>query len=67
MPIDCLGHYLDNLGRVQHANLDGVRTDIADHRVDLIAQHLRGNAVNRRYAAGGLRRQRGDRGHAVTA
>ena len=61
------GHDLDHLGRVQHANLDGVHADVLDHRLDLRLQERGRHGMNALHADGVLRGQGGDRAHAVAA
>jgi hypothetical protein len=63
--VDGPGHYLDDLGRMQHAELDGVDADVW-YRLDLRLQENRRHAVDAD-AERVLRRQRGDRGHPVAA
>ena len=58
---------LIGLGRMQHAYLYGIHTQIFDHCVNLIAQHLRRNAMNGPHTQGVLRGQGSNRRHAVAA
>ena len=67
VPIDRLGNRTHNLGRMQHADLDGVGADVLDDGIDLVAQHLRRHAVDGPHAAGVLRGECGNGGHAVAA
>ena len=59
------GH--NNLGPMQHADLDAVGAQVFHHRADLLGDEIGGDALNARDAQGILRRQRGDRGHGVAA
>ncbi len=65
--VDRPGHHLDDLGRMQHADLDRVDADVLDNGGDLRLQEVRRHAVDRAHADRVLRRQRGDRAHAVAA
>ncbi len=58
---------LDDLGVVQHADLDRVDAEIGRNGVDLFRQHLRRHGVDARDTACVLGGDRGDRGHAVHA
>ena len=60
-------HHLDNTRGVQHADLDGVDTNVLHNRLDLGLQELGRYGVNALHAQRVLRRQGGDGGHAVTA
>ena len=65
--VDGLRHGLRDLGRVQHADLDRVHADVAGHGVDLRGQKIRRHGVDAGHAQRVLRRQRGERAHAVGA
>ena len=43
---DGIGHHLHHFGRGQHADLDGICTNVLHHGVDLPAQDVHGNAVD---------------------
>ena len=62
-----LRHHPHHGGVVQHADLDGVGTDVAQHRVDLARQKLGGQRVNAAHADGVLRGDSGDGGGAKAA
>jgi len=57
----------DDLGRMQHPQLDCVDADVLDHRLDLRLQEDRRHAVDAGHTERVLRRQCGDRGHPVAA
>ncbi len=45
---DGIGHHAHHVGRVQHADLDGIDANVLDHGVDLGAQHVGRHAVDGR-------------------
>ena len=59
-------HDLHHLGRMQHANFDGVHPNIVQHRLQLCFQKSSRHRLNSLHTHGVLRRQSGDGGHAVT-
>ena len=61
------GHHLDDVRRMQHADLDGVDANVIQHRLQLRLQKRRWHAVDGLHPLGVLRGERGDGGHAVAA
>ena len=61
------GDGLDDLGRAEHADLDGGDLDVLEDRVDLGADEFRRRQMNAANAFGVLRGEGRDRGHAVAA
>ena len=60
-------HHTHHVGRVQHADLDGIDANVLSHGVDLGAQHIHRNAVNGAHTQRVLCGDGGDGGHAVAA
>ena len=61
----CYGQH--NFRGMQHSDFHGMRTNVLDHRINLVSKHLRRNAVNTPYAQRVLGCQGGDGGHAIAA
>ena len=59
------GH--NNLGPMQHADLDTVGAQVFHHRADLLGDEISRHGLDPRDAQGVLGGQRGDRGHGVAA
>ncbi len=67
MTVNRLSNSMNNLGRMQHAYLDGVNANVFHHRINLVTQHLRRHAVNGAHAKCVLCGQRSNGRHAVAA
>ena len=67
MTTNRIGHHTHHLGRGQHADLDGINTDVTHHCIDLTAHRIQWNAVNSRHAQSVLHRDGRDGSHAITA
>jgi len=52
---------------MQHANLDGIHTNVFNHRINLACQHIRRHTMNGPHTARVLRSQRGNGRHAKAA
>src|SRR5690606_38201520 len=61
------GDDVHDLGRMQHADLERIHADVAEHRLDLRLEKVHRYRMNAGDASGVLRGQCGNRRHGITA